>query len=162
MGAAQIYIHTNSVQGTFLFSTLSSVSCISRIPNDSHLTDVMLYLIVIFKIYLLFNLRIIALQNFVVLCETSAWISHSFTYVPSLCAMLCLVTDFCLTLCNPMDCSLPGSSVHGDSPGKNTAVGCFFFIQGICQPTDRIQVSHIASGFFTIWAKRKAQEYWSG
>ena len=30
----------------------------------------------------------------------------------------------CLTLCNPMDCSLPGSSVHADSPGKNTGVGC--------------------------------------
>ena len=30
----------------------------------------------------------------------------------------------CLTLCNPMDCGPPGSSVHGDSPGKNTGVGC--------------------------------------
>ena len=29
-----------------------------------------------------------------------------------------------LTLCDPMDCSPPGSSVHGDSPGKNTGVGC--------------------------------------
>ena len=26
----------------------------------------------------------------------------------------------CLTLCDPMDCSPPDSSVHGDSPGKNT------------------------------------------
>ena len=30
-----------------------------------------------------------------------------------------------------MDCSLPGSSVHGDSPSKNTGVGCHFFLQGI-------------------------------
>ena len=30
-----------------------------------------------------------------------------------------------------MDCSLPGSSVHGDSPGKNTGVGCQFLLQGI-------------------------------
>ena len=29
----------------------------------------------------------------------------------------------CLTLGDPMDCSLPGS-VHGDSPDKNTGVGC--------------------------------------
>ena len=35
----------------------------------------------------------------------------------------------CPTLCNPMDCSLPGSSVHGDSPGKNTGVGCHFLFQ---------------------------------
>ena len=37
---------------------------------------------------------------------------------------ICLVTQSCLTLCDPMDCSLLGSSVHGDSPGKNTGVGC--------------------------------------
>ena len=37
----------------------------------------------------------------------------------------------CLTLCNFMDCILPGSSVHGDSPGKNTGVGCHAFLQGI-------------------------------
>ena len=37
----------------------------------------------------------------------------------------------CLTLCNPMDCSLPGSSVHEDSLGKNTGVGCQFLLQGI-------------------------------
>ena len=30
-----------------------------------------------------------------------------------------------------MDCSLRGSSVHGDSPGKNTGVGCHFLLQGI-------------------------------
>ena len=30
-----------------------------------------------------------------------------------------------------MDCSLPGSSVHGDSPEKNTGVGCCAFLQGI-------------------------------
>ena len=36
---------------------------------------------------------------------------------------LCLVSQSCLTLCNPMDCSLPGFSVHGDSPGKNTGEG---------------------------------------
>ena len=33
------------------------------------------------------------------------------------------------SLCNPIDCSLPGSSVHGDSPGKNTGVGYHFLLQ---------------------------------
>ena len=32
-----------------------------------------------------------------------------------------------------MDCSLPGSSVHGDSPGKNTRLGCHALLQGIFQ-----------------------------
>ena len=38
--------------------------------------------------------------------------------------LLCSVAQSCPILCNPMDCSPPGSSVHGDSPGKNTGVGC--------------------------------------
>ena len=47
--------------------------------------------------------------------------------------VLCLVVQLCLTLCDPVDCSLPGSSVHGDSPGKNTRVGCHALLQGISQ-----------------------------
>ena len=41
------------------------------------------------------------------------------------------VTQSCPTLCDPIDGSPPGSSVHGDSPGKNTGVGCHFLLQGI-------------------------------
>ena len=37
----------------------------------------------------------------------------------------------CPTLCDPMDRSLTGSSVHGDSPGKNTGVDCHFLLQEI-------------------------------
>ena len=40
----------------------------------------------------------------------------------------CVHAQSCPTLCDLMDCS---SSVHGDSPGKNTGVGCHFFLQGI-------------------------------
>ena len=36
----------------------------------------------------------------------------------------------CPTLCNPMDCSPPGASVHGNSPGKNTGVGCRALLWG--------------------------------
>ena len=41
------------------------------------------------------------------------------------------VSHSCLTLCNPMDCSQPGSFVHGDSPGKNTGVGYHSLLQRI-------------------------------
>ena len=37
----------------------------------------------------------------------------------------------CPTLCDPMDYSLPGSSVHGIFPGKNMGVDCYFLLQGI-------------------------------
>ena len=45
--------------------------------------------------------------------------------------MLCSVAQLGLTLCNPMDYSPPGSSIHGDFPGKNTRVGCHVLFQGI-------------------------------
>ena len=41
------------------------------------------------------------------------------------------VAQLCLTLCNPMNCSCPGSSAHGDSPGKNIGVGCHALLQGV-------------------------------
>ena len=47
------------------------------------------------------------------------------------CSVLCLVTQSCPTLCDTMNCSPPGSSVHGDYPGKNTGVGCHGLFQGI-------------------------------
>ena len=37
----------------------------------------------------------------------------------------------CLTLCDPVNCSLPGFSVHG-IPSKNSGVGCHALLQGIC------------------------------
>ena len=43
---------------------------------------------------------------------------------------LCLVTQSCPTLFDPMNCSTPGSSVHGVSPGKNTGVDCHALLQG--------------------------------
>ena len=43
---------------------------------------------------------------------------------------VCLVAQSCPILCNPMDDSLPGSSVHGDSARKNTGMGCHAHLQG--------------------------------
>ena len=62
----------------------------------------------------------------------------------------------CLTLCNPMDCSPPGSSVHKNSPGKNTGVGC----HGSSEPRDQTCVSCgscLAGGFFTAEPLGKPQ-----
>ena len=55
----------------------------------------------------------------------------------ALCSVLYLVVLLYLTLCNFMDYSLPGSSVRGDSPGKNTRLGCHALLQGIF-PTQRL------------------------
>ena len=57
---------------------------------------------------------------------------------------VCLVVQSCPTLCTSMDCSPPGSSLHGGSPGKNTGVGCCVLLQGSFQLRDRTQVPCIA------------------
>ena len=53
------------------------------------------------------------------------------TYSRCSCPVLYPDTQLCPTLCDPTDYSLPGSSVHGDSPGKNTEVDCCVLHQGI-------------------------------
>ena len=70
-----------------------------------------------------------------------------------------------LTLCNPMDCSLPGSSIHEilqasilewidiSSPGRYQ----YPLLQGIFPTRDQTWVSCFAGRFFTIWATREAQ-----
>ena len=83
----------------------------------------------------------------------SACYVHSGLLAPS--SLMCLVPQLFPTLCNCMDFSPPGSSIHGDSPGKNTAVGCHALLQGPSQPRDWIEVSHIEGGFFTVWATRE-------
>ena len=50
--------------------------------------------------------------------------------------MVCLIAQSCPTLCDPMDCSPLGSSVHGDSPDKNSGVSGHALLQGIF-PTQR-------------------------
>ena len=43
----------------------------------------------------------------------------------------CLIGKLCLTLCDPMDCSPPGFSVHGILQARTLGVGCHFLLQGI-------------------------------
>ena len=64
--------------------------------------------------------------------------------------VLCLVSQPYPTLCNPMDCRPPGSSVRADSSGKNTGMGSPAFFRGSSQPRDQTQFSHIAGSFFTF------------
>ena len=55
-------------------------------------------------------------------------ITRRYHYIPS--AVQCIARS-CLTLCNPTDYNLPGSSVHGIFQARNTGVDCHFLLQGI-------------------------------
>ena len=65
---------------------------------------------------------------------------------------LCLVNQSCPTLSDPMDCTLPGSSVHRDSSGKNTGVGCHALLQGIF-PTQGSNPGLLRCRQFLYWSK---------
>ena len=60
-------------------------------------------------------------------------------------------------LCNPMN-----YTVHGILQARIPEWVAFPFSRGSSQPRDRTQVSFIEGGFFTSWATREAQAYWSG
>ena len=66
------------------------------------------------------------------------------------------VAQSCPTLCDPMDCSPPGSSIHGILQARILEWVAGPFSRGSSQPRDWTQVSHIAGRFFTIWATREA------
>ena len=65
-------------------------------------------------------------------------------------AVLCLVAQSCPTLCDSMNCSLPGSSVHGILQARTLEWDAMPSSSGSSQPRDRTQVFCIAGRFFTI------------
>ena len=67
------------------------------------------------------------------------------------------VAQSCLTLCYPVDCSPPGSSVHGIFQTRILEWVAISFSRGSSQPRDRTQVSRIAGRCFNLWATR---EFW--
>ena len=72
-------------------------------------------------------------------------------YSVCVCVSVCLcVTQSCPTLCDPMDCSPPGSSVHGILQARILEWLAIPFSRGSSQPRDQTQVSCIAGGFFTV------------
>ena len=60
-------------------------------------------------------------------------------------------------ICDSMD-----YTVHELHQARILECVAFPFSMGSSQPRDQTQVSRIAGGFFTSWATREAQEYWSG
>ena len=73
------------------------------------------------------------------------------------CLLACVfVTQSCLTLCHPVDCSPPDSSVHGILQVRILEWVAIPFSRGSSQPRDWTWLSCIADRFFTIWGTRKA------
>ena len=69
------------------------------------------------------------------------------------------VAQSCPTLCDPMDCSLPGSSVHGIFQAIVLEWITISFSRVSSQPRDWTQVSHIVDRCFPIWATREVSHH---
>ena len=67
-----------------------------------------------------------------------------------------LVAQSCPTLCDPMDCSPPGSSVHGLLQARTLEWVAISLFRASSWPGDRTQVSCIAGRFCFVWASREA------
>ena len=67
------------------------------------------------------------------------------------------VAQLCLTLCNPMHCSLPASSLHGILQVRILEWVAISFSRGSSWPRDLTRVSCIAGRCFNLWATREAQ-----
>ena len=65
----------------------------------------------------------------------------------------------CVTLCDPVDYSLPGSSVHGILQARILEWVTISFSRGSSRPRDQTQVSFIAGRFFTVQTTREAPIY---
>ena len=66
------------------------------------------------------------------------------------------VAQLCPTLCNPVDCSPPGSSLHGILQARILEWVAIFFSRGSSRPRDPTWVSRIAGRHFNLWATREA------
>ena len=76
------------------------------------------------------------------------------------CSLQCYLQQFaqsCPTLCNPMDCSPPGSSFNEIFQARILEWAAISFSRGSSQPRDQTWVSCTAGRFFTDWATREAQ-----
>ena len=69
------------------------------------------------------------------------------------------VAQSCPTLCDPMDCSLPGSSVQGIFQAIVLEWIAIFFSRGSSLPRDRIRVPCIVDRRSTFWATRELSNY---
>ena len=72
------------------------------------------------------------------------------------------VTQSCPTLCDPMDCSLPHSSVHGIFQARVLEWVAISFSRGSSRPRDRTGVSRVVSRHYTVWATREVLTLWRG
>ena len=77
--------------------------------------------------------------------EISIWV---------ICKLCVVVAQSCPTLCDPMDCSPPGSAVHGILQARILEWVAISFSRGSSQTRDQAQIACIVGRLFTVWVPR--------
>ena len=132
-----------------------------------------IHAIFIFNLFFLKHIFYWSIVDFQCFRCTAKWFSYTYTHILFLKLFSTIgyykiltivlsekkvkVAQSHLTLCDSMH-----YTVHGIFQARILEWVAFPFSRGSSQPRDRTQVSCIAGGFFTSWAPREAQEYWSG
>ena len=118
--------------------------------------------------YVLYHFRILRAWNptfskNIYVAPTNYWGQYAkyFVYVNRLIYMpkilRVLVTQSCPTLCDPLDCSLPGFSICGIFQARILEWIAISFSRGSSWPRYWTQVSWIAGRLFTVWATKKEE-----
>ena len=89
-----------------------------------------------------------------IICSLFLWVCFCFAdrFIPH---MASEISQLCPTLCDFLDCSLPGSSVHGIFQARILKWVAIAFSRGSSRPRYRTQVSHIVGRCFTVWVTRE-------
>ena len=113
------------------------------------------------SLFKIMSLESVMLSNHLILIllshmHTSRLLS-TFTSYHQVLFVCVLVAQSCLTLCDPMDCNLLGSSIHGIFQARILEWVVISFSRGSSPPRDRTQVSRTVGKLFTVWATRGPQ-----
>ena len=143
-------------------SSRSYMSFVGSVKNHWNLPLILLLSLLYLVNFVLCILRLLDTQKFLVTVP-SGWIEKCIIRIKSFCSEViyekwkvkALVTQSCLTLWDPMDCSPPGSAVHGVLEARILEGLAISFSRGSSWPRDWTWVSCITGRFFTLWASRE-------
>jgi len=127
----------------FILMSLANGLSIYIIFSRKQLLVLLIFTVISF-IYFSFISALIYMLSF----YNFGFFSFSSCFICKVCCC-CLVTQLCPTVCNPMVCSPPGSSVHGILQARILECIAIFFSRGSYQPRNQTLVSCIAGRFFT-------------
>ena len=96
--------------------------------------------------------------NLCQVCNLEAILKNQVKKLLNILNILNEVTQLCPTLCDPMDCSLPGSSVHGIFQAWILDWVAIAFSRRSSRPRDRTQVSRTGGRRFNLWTTREAHQ----